>query len=62
MTEYRLFTPPVADVMTVDVCMETFHRYRAEYIKRHGGRPEMSDEFTPHEGGITFTKTEDQTK
>ena len=56
MTEYRLGGYPTASkVETVEMCLETFLRYREEYIKRHGPRPEIDDTFAPHEGGITYT-------
>ena len=57
MTEYRLGSHVTTDkVETVEMCLETFLRYRAEYAKRHGPRPEISEDFTPQEGGITYTK------
>lgn len=60
MTEYRLGVRATTDkVETIDMCLETFHRYRQEYIKRHGPRPEIDDTFTPQEGGITYTKEEE---
>lgn len=56
MTEYKLGAHVTADkVETIDMCLETFHRYRQEYIKRHGDRPQIDDTFTPQEGGITYT-------
>lgn len=58
MSERNQFGLPVADVHTVEMCVETFHRYRAEYLKRHGKRPEIAEDFTPHEGGINFEKEE----
>ena len=61
MTEYRLGAHVTTDkVETIEMCLETFHRYRAEYANRHGPRPEIDATFTPQEGGITYTEEESE--
>ncbi len=59
MKERIPFGPPIVEVQTSEMSLEEFHRYRAEYIKEHGERPQIDYTWTPHYGGIDFERPEE---